>query len=248
MCRNALYDPATGAFYLRNSLSSGPPNHVLRFGPSSAGWVPLAGKWLLSTGTTGLMAAEQAMRELLGEAEVRHLSASADGGRIVFATAAAFVAQDTSGLVGVWSYSVLTNAPYLIIHGLGRHPADDLSKGPHLDGAGVRVVFVSEASNLVADDTNGVADVFVHALESGKPVRVTTCRGGPPVGGAVRLRGPQDDLDELIGKDSDEPESVASAHEVHHALRATMTASRRDSLRPQASAASLTVARRRFSI
>ncbi|WP_120796908.1 hypothetical protein [Thiocapsa rosea] len=207
-----LYDPATGTFYLRNSLSGGAADHVFRFGPSSEGWAPLTGKWLLSTGTNGLMTAEQAMREmtdataeavpasratdwselptglrkLMGEAEARNLSVSADGGRIVFATAAALVAEDTNGLMDVYGYDVLTDALSLISHGLGGHPADGSSKGPHLDGAGMRVVFISEASNLVADDTNGVADVFVHDMASGKTARISVSSFGEPGDAASR--------------------------------------------------------------
>ncbi len=43
---------------------------------------------------------------------------------------------------------------------------------------GQRVAFASEATNLVADDTNGVRDVFVHDASDGTTIRVSVGAGG----------------------------------------------------------------------
>ena len=40
-----LYSPATGAFFLRNTNSSGPADIVFTFGPGGAGFVPIVGDW-----------------------------------------------------------------------------------------------------------------------------------------------------------------------------------------------------------
>jgi hypothetical protein len=40
-----LYDPATGAFFLKNANAPGPADLVFTFGPLSVGWTPLAGDW-----------------------------------------------------------------------------------------------------------------------------------------------------------------------------------------------------------
>ncbi len=42
------------------------------------------------------------------------------------------------------------------------------------------MVFESEASNLVADDTNGWADIFVHDRETGETARVSVASDGTP--------------------------------------------------------------------
>ncbi len=50
--------------------------------------------------------------------------------------------------------------------------ADDYSQEPQVSDDGRYVVFLSYATNLVVDDTNGVADVFLHDRQSGETDRV----------------------------------------------------------------------------
>ncbi|MEZ5465349.1 MAG: hypothetical protein R3F22_09060 [Lysobacteraceae bacterium] len=52
-----------------------------------------------------------------------------------------------------------------------------------LSGDGSRAVFVSDASNLVADDTNGVADVFVRDATGGSTLMVSVSSNGVPANG-----------------------------------------------------------------
>jgi hypothetical protein len=86
----------------------------------------------------------------------------------------------------------LTGTPWvmgdttLVSRGLGGQPADGDSWGPSFDGydyahagheytiAPKCVAFVSSASNLVAGDTNGIADVFVMKLATGKIMRIAS--------------------------------------------------------------------------
>jgi hypothetical protein len=49
---------------------------------------------------------------------------------------------------------------------------------PQISSNGRFVVFCSEATNLVANDTNGLADVFVHDRTTGRTVRVSTAENG----------------------------------------------------------------------
>ncbi len=58
------------------------------------------------------------------------------------------------------------------------------SSNPDLSWNGRYVAFVSEASNLVADDTNGVADIFLKDLETGAIMRVSTADDGAEGNGA----------------------------------------------------------------
>jgi Tol biopolymer transport system component len=56
--------------------------------------------------------------------------------------------------------------------------ANDASYLPALSGDGRWVAYWSRATNLVAGDTNGLADVFVHDRASGATVRVSVGSGG----------------------------------------------------------------------
>ena len=40
-----LYDPATGSFYLRNSLTTGAADLSFAYGATAQGWVELCGRW-----------------------------------------------------------------------------------------------------------------------------------------------------------------------------------------------------------
>lgn len=71
--------------------------------------------------------------------------------------------------------------------GLGGAPANGPSYLPSIDGSSHTkpscIAFVSEASNLVAGDTNGVADAFVRTLASGKIERVSVDSQGREANG-----------------------------------------------------------------
>ena len=70
----------------------------------------------------------------------------------------------------------------------GGRPANGRSYGPALDGDSHSkpscVAFISEASNLVPGDTNGVADAFVRDLSSGRVTRVSVTSSGAQANGA----------------------------------------------------------------
>ena len=63
-------------------------------------------------------------------------------------------------------------------------PANGRSYLPAISGDGRYVAFVSEATNLVASDTNGAADVFLHDLQSGSTDLVSRSRRGRTGNGA----------------------------------------------------------------
>jgi len=71
-----------------------------------------------------------------------------------------------------------TGLPQLVSVGMGGQPANGSSSQPDLDGSALHraphcVAFVSQASNLVAGDTNGKADAFVRDLRAGRTTRVS---------------------------------------------------------------------------
>ena len=56
--------------------------------------------------------------------------------------------------------------------------SDNYSRFPSISGDGRYVAFESEASNLVAGDTNGGGDVFVHDRQTGATTRVSVSSTG----------------------------------------------------------------------
>ncbi|MFY9488313.1 MAG: hypothetical protein WAP35_06420 [Solirubrobacterales bacterium] len=78
-------------------------------------------------------------------------------------------------------------ATTLISAGLGGAPADGRSHSPTLDGSSHTkpscIGFISEATNLVAGDTNGVADAFVYNVGNGKLERVSRNTAGQQANG-----------------------------------------------------------------
>jgi hypothetical protein len=77
----------------------------------------------------------------------------------------------------------------LASRGMGGRPANGRSYAPDLDGEQLHtprcLAFISEASNLVPGDTNGVADAFILFLRSGKIRRVSVGSGGQQANGAT---------------------------------------------------------------
>ncbi|MEM7545354.1 MAG: Ig-like domain-containing protein [Pseudomonadota bacterium] len=99
---------------------------------------------------------------------------SANGEVVVFATANSMVAEDTNGLIDIYAYNRLLETFTLVSvadnEDIGNGAAsaeagiDGRISAPSISANGRYVSFVSQADNLVAGDTNGVADVFVRDL------------------------------------------------------------------------------------
>ena len=51
--------------------------------------------------------------------------------------------------------------------------ADDDSENPSISGDGNYIAFMSDATNLVTDDTNSDSDIFIHNRETGETTRVS---------------------------------------------------------------------------
>jgi Tol biopolymer transport system component len=64
--------------------------------------------------------------------------------------------------------------------------ADAASSSAQISADGRYVIFESAASNLVAGDTNGVADIFRKDLVTGAIERISTAGDGTEAGGASR--------------------------------------------------------------
>ena len=110
-----------------------------------------------------------------GEAFVTDLSA--DGTRVVFASAAAdLVPDDTNGTTDVFVKDLASGAIVRVSVGAGGVQANGPSEAGSVSADGGTVSFESLASNLVPGDTNGAFDVFVARLN--QPVGRTLVGSG----------------------------------------------------------------------
>jgi Tol biopolymer transport system component len=99
---------------------------------------------------------------------------SADGRYAVFESAATnLVAGDTNGVADVFVRDLQNSTTTLVSRGHGGAQADGASGAPAISAGGGFVSFASKATNLVAHDGNGVADVFVRSLARNRTERVS---------------------------------------------------------------------------
>jgi Tol biopolymer transport system component len=101
-------------------------------------------------------------------------SISADGRFVVFWTGLNnLVAEDTDDVIDVFVHDRRSNKTQRVSRGVGGVPADGASRRAKINGPGTLVVFDSEATNLVADDTNGKIDIFAYDLRREQLVKLT---------------------------------------------------------------------------
>jgi len=104
---------------------------------------------------------------------------SSDGRYVVFTSCATnLVADDTNGWQDVFVKDLQTGAVTRVNVAQDGTAADGDSNSPAVSGDGRYVTFVSAATNLVANDTNALADVFVKDVQSGVVTRVSTASDG----------------------------------------------------------------------
>ena len=115
-----------------------------------------------------------------GDGTSRNPSISADGRYVAFSSFASnLVGGDTNGVRDVFVHDTQTGVttrvsvpdpPTVLMNGI---EGNQDSFVPSISADGRIVAFDSDASNLVADDTNGVRDIFVHDTQSGRTMRVS---------------------------------------------------------------------------
>jgi tricorn protease-like protein len=106
-------------------------------------------------------------------------SISADGRYVAFSSAANnLVAGDTNEIFDVFVHDRQSGETSRISISSGGTQANDISFMASISADGRFVAFGSYASNLVADDTNGASDVFVHDRETGETTRVSVASDG----------------------------------------------------------------------
>ncbi len=116
-------------------------------------------------------------------------SISDDGTWIAFASAANNLLavggpSDTNGLVDIYLKNMASGAVSRISVDSAGNEVNGASSQPSISANGNRIAFLSSATNLVAGDTNGVADVFVHDVQLGTTIRVSVNSAGGQANGA----------------------------------------------------------------
>jgi Tol biopolymer transport system component len=106
-------------------------------------------------------------------------SISADGRFVVFQSFASnLVEGDTNNRADVFLFDRSTGVTTRVSVGPDGVEANGASFTPAISGNGRVVAFASSATNLVAGDTNGFGDVFVHDTESGITERASVSSSG----------------------------------------------------------------------
>jgi tricorn protease-like protein len=104
---------------------------------------------------------------------------SADGRFIAFQSDASnLVPGDTNFSQDVFVHDRQTGQTTRVSVASNGTQATNRSSSPKISADGRYVVFFSEASNLVPDDTNGAPDVFVHDRQTGQTTRVNVASDG----------------------------------------------------------------------
>ena len=106
-------------------------------------------------------------------------SISADGRYVAFSSEASnLVANDTNGYSDIFVHDQQTGQTTRASIATGGTQGNGLSGSPSISADGRYVAFSSEASNLVANDTNGYSDIFVHDQQTGQTTRASIATGG----------------------------------------------------------------------
>ncbi|MDX2259105.1 MAG: hypothetical protein NW205_09345 [Hyphomicrobiaceae bacterium] len=100
---------------------------------------------------------------------------SPDGTKVAFiSSASGLVARDVAGFNDIFVKDLASGTFTLVSRDRFGGQADENSRNVRFSPDGTKVVFMSEASDLVAGDTNGLADIFVYDLTTGEVTRVST--------------------------------------------------------------------------
>jgi Tol biopolymer transport system component len=122
-------------------------------------------------------------------------AASADGRVVVFDSLASnLVAGDTNAFDDIFVRDRASGTTQRVSVSSRGAQGDNISSSPAISGDGRLVAFVSNASNLVRRDTNGVRDIFVHDRARGTTERVSVSSSGAEGNGASGGSGATNDV------------------------------------------------------
>jgi len=112
-------------------------------------------------------------------------SIGALGRYVVFQSVASnLVAADTNGVDDIFAHDWVTGSTVRVSISSAAVQSNGASDKPSISSNGRYVAFQSVASNLVASDTNGASDIFVHDIVMGVTLRVSVGPAGVQANGA----------------------------------------------------------------
>jgi Tol biopolymer transport system component len=130
----------------------------------------------LGAGTTTRVSVSSDGKQGMGES-VRP-SISADGHFVAFQSDAVLQADDTNKKTDVYLHDMGTGETTRVSVGPGNAEGNAGSFSPSLSADGHLIAYWSNASDLVADDTNKTGDVFVFDRNDGSTTRVSVSQDG----------------------------------------------------------------------
>jgi hypothetical protein len=111
-------------------------------------------------------------------------SVSSDGRYVAFLSYASnLVPNDTNGVFDVFVHDRESGITTRVSVDSNGNQSDGVSSVPIISDNGCCISFLSQATNLVADDTNGVGDIFVHERDTGVTTRVSVDSHGNQANG-----------------------------------------------------------------
>jgi Tol biopolymer transport system component len=136
----------------------------------------------LQTGVTTLTSVSAVGAAANGEC---WLPAISDDGRVVAfeSNASNLVPGDTNGTWDIFAHDMVTGVTSRVSVTASGTEANQGSASPSFSFDGRFVAFMSAATNLIPNDTNGVQDAFVHDRLTGAIVRVSVNSGGVEANG-----------------------------------------------------------------
>ena len=119
-----------------------------------------------------------------GNAYSRDADISADGRFVVFWSASDnLVAGDTNVMEDLFLRDVQTGETTRISVSSSGAQANNVSSYPSISADGRFIAFMSDASNLVSGDTNGVSDIFLYDRQTAATTRVSVSSSGAQANG-----------------------------------------------------------------
>ncbi|WP_190303251.1 TolB family protein [Methylomonas rhizoryzae] len=119
-----------------------------------------------------------------GNAASAHATVSRDGSVAFESLASNLVANDSNAVQDIFLHRRKTGETVLVSVDSSGVQGNKASSAPGISANGRRIVFQSSATNLVANDSNGAADIFLRDLESGETRRISLSSDGTQSNGA----------------------------------------------------------------
>ncbi len=128
----------------------------------------------VNAGTTTRVSVDSDGNEANGVGSLYSYAFSADGRYVAFESCASnLVASDTNRYCDIFIHDRQSGQTTRVSVDSDGNEANGASSYPALSADGRYVAFWSDASNLVANDTNALSDIFIHDRQSGQTTRVS---------------------------------------------------------------------------